>query len=71
MFQSLNLEVEKAKAIEKARQEKAIKEHTSKVAEQAHTPISSCRSFSKIKKIRNEDRINLKDVITRRGNERI
>ena len=62
MFQSLNLEVEKAKAIEKARQEKAIKEHTSKVAEQAHTPISSYGLFQKLKKSEMKTGL-VKDVI--------
>ena len=62
MFQSLNLEVEKAKAIEKARQEKAIKEHTSKVAEQAHTPISSYGLFQRLKKSEMKTGL-VKDVI--------
>ena len=63
MFQSLNLEVEKAKAIEKARQEKAIKEHTSKVAEQAHTPISSYGLFQRLKKSEMKTGL-VKDVIS-------
>ena len=50
MFQSLNLEVEKAKAIEKARQEKAIREHTSKIAETVSQPISSYGLFQKLQK---------------------
>ena len=49
MFQSLNLEVEKAKAIEKARQEKAIREHTSKIAETVSQPISSYGLFQKLR----------------------
>jgi hypothetical protein len=63
MFQSLNLEVEKAKAIEKARQEKAIREHTSKIAETVSQPISSYGLFQKLQKSEMKTGL-IKDVIS-------